>query len=567
MTRHSILKTFKHADTSSPSVPKTTSQLALTGSKYKVLPKKSVSKLEISSMKQMQIYRKKGLLRKDSALLSSVCLQKTGFFDGFCHMLDFLAMHNEPEQMSHHSSIFKKLARKIKSKGVSSSLQLKLVRCDDYAKQFLSSIKNSLKTCKVLKSVSLTCRLLESTNNFCLPLITKTLSFVHITSFSIDFRFSELTHSNIKGFAKGLSKLRKLKSLSLNLSAALPGFGFFANEEFLASPLLTVLQGLTNLEELEIDLSRNSLLPTDSLKQISSSLSKLTNLKKLSINLSNTPFVSATNFLYIITPLQNLSSLEYLSLDLNNCLKEPQNIVNFADAFGSLKSLKSLHLFCDNWPEVSLQGTKALARSIGKLKGLNELVLTLNGWTQAGFKAIEALADVVYSLKGLRILALDLSHWGKDLMLNYEGNFAECDNPVTDQILSYLGERLSLLPFLRELALYVSGIRGISAKGITNMMTFISTKKSLRTLLFTADGYDEFSGQEILETTKLLDKFKKLKGALSFKGLRFDKHIKKELYMLVKHLQTKIQLEFHPDVNSFKRRNRTEKARGQILCF
>ena len=390
MPKHSILKTAK------PPTPtaylKSDKIIKVNRRRPKIYPNFGKSKLDAPTLDKLRIYQKQGLLSKSSTIISSIYLQKTGLFNGFSDLLDFLFTKKDPNQVNYHSFLFKRLAQKLKATQ-SSSLQIDIIHADDFTLQFLKIFKHSLSSLKYLKTLNVVWRLSEATNNQCIPFFMQILlKLRQITSLNIDFQCSELTYPQLEYFTYTLSKLSKLKSLSMNFSSVLPIFETPHSENLLLACFAASLRRLKSLEELGLNFSRNLLVSDAALRGMGSSFSCMINLRKLSISLSNTPVASDVGLSFILAPLKNLACLKHVYLDFNNCVKGTKSLKSFSAALGDLQQLRSLSIFCDNWNPDDYHATEGLSNAIGRLNNLSELVLTLYGWTNAGGRALKTLS-------------------------------------------------------------------------------------------------------------------------------------------------------------------------------
>ena len=166
---------------------------------------------------------------------------------------------------------------------------------------------------------------------------------------------------------------------------------------------------------------------------------------------------------------------------------------------------------------------------------------------------------------------MDISHWGKGVQTGQEGALEEIETPeeiINDNDIKGLGEKLQSLKSLRELALYINDVKGPSMEMLVESVRILSRLRQLRTLIISLEGYDDLTGREAIEIGKAFYKYKTLETVmLSLRNCKIGNRELRELYKVLKPLESRMSFEIRPEIVLPKRGSNDGRNKVKEFCF
>ncbi|KAL4509017.1 hypothetical protein ABPG73_006403 [Tetrahymena malaccensis] len=273
-------------------------------------------------------------------------------------------------------------------------LDLQLNEFDDIV---YSSLGQALAKCTLLSTLILDLRRLSNRNAYKiayaldnkkdLQTLVLRLDQNKIGSDGVNFLFSQLAKcaTNLENFTLSLS--------------------FIMMEDQVASSFSIFLQKLTNLKQLDLDLSCNNLNEGNSISSLSSALIKFSHLTSLNLNLKYLNLRSGKALTDLGNSIAQCVSLQNLEIDLEETYIKGYNVSKFIQTLVkcvNLLSLKISIMKCNTKDKFTIEIADALAK-LSNLQNLN-LILQSNSFGNIGVANLAQALAQCHNLQHLDLI-------------------------------------------------------------------------------------------------------------------------------------------------------------------
>lgn len=237
-----------------------------------------------------------------------------------------------------------------------------------------------------LKALALDFSVLSLSSEEILQSISSISSINGLKALELNFAGVGLGSDLLPELLKRLKACRALEELSLNLSQN----NFGSLEDFFEG-----LSNMKHLNDLNLNLSGNK-LDFSSIESLILLLRALKNLENLGLNLSGYsltgPILDKKSYLKLIGSFADLIALKKFSLDLGYNDITEEGFLELADSLKKLPALKHLELILNN-NKLDERCAKKIARYVGKSQ-LNSLILNAHS-NQLNTKGVEELFSLL----------------------------------------------------------------------------------------------------------------------------------------------------------------------------
>jgi len=268
---------------------------------------------------------------------------------------------------------------------------------------------------------------------------------------------------------ESLKRQKSLQHLTLNFESCcqITDLGFGRINE--------TLRELTSLETLDFNYYRSEHLSNRFCESLVANLENLTySLKTINLNLLYCSLVSDKGLAHISEGIMKLPFLENIRLILYSELTDGC-LINLAQSFKTLKSLKTLHISLQGCDKVTDIGLASLSESLKRASSLRRIYLDFGlcgGVTNVG---LSSLSKCFQRLRRLDYIGLNLEGCSK----------------ITDGGLESLKETFEGNLLLREANLLFMGCTRITPQGFEGFVSSLKKTNSLKKLSLSSPFYDD----------------------------------------------------------------------------